>query len=150
MWNVIFDFSGGLLSLTQLYFDCLDMNDFSGILGNWAKFVLSLITLVFDVSLSFFDVWLLWVHWVKNENNFWLTLSTDHLLSPYFCYFPFDVSHIKGILFLQHYVLFRNNITHSSSGYSLNDAVSEDEGLYTTMVETNEDGEEILTEFVWL
>lgn len=50
IWNVIFDFSGGLLSLIQLYFDCLDMNDFGGIKGNWAKLVLSLITLVFDVS----------------------------------------------------------------------------------------------------
>ena len=40
IWNVIFDCSGGVLSLLQLYFDCLDMNDFSGILGNWAKLVL--------------------------------------------------------------------------------------------------------------
>lgn len=48
IWNVIFDFSGGLLSLIQLYFDCVDMNNFSGIQGNWAKLVLSFITLIFD------------------------------------------------------------------------------------------------------
>ena len=35
--------------MIQLVFDCLDMNNFDGIFGNWAKFVLSLITLVFDV-----------------------------------------------------------------------------------------------------
>lgn len=48
IWNIIFDFSGGLLSLMQLFFDCLDMNNFSGILGNWAKLILSLITFLFD------------------------------------------------------------------------------------------------------
>ena len=50
IYNVIFDFSGGFLSLMQLYFDCVDMNNFAGILGNWAKFILSLLTLIFDVS----------------------------------------------------------------------------------------------------
>jgi cystinosin len=48
IWNVIFDFSGGLLSLMQLYFDCVDMNNFEGLVGNWAKLVLSFITLIFD------------------------------------------------------------------------------------------------------
>ena len=58
IWNVIFDFSGGLLSLLQLFFDCVGMNDFSGIWGNRAKLVLSLITLVFDVSLWQFTLFM--------------------------------------------------------------------------------------------
>mmetsp|Transcript_8488 Transcript_8488/g.12742 ORF Transcript_8488/g.12742 Transcript_8488/m.12742 type:complete len:386 (+) Transcript_8488:169-1326(+) len=62
IWNVIFDFSGGLLSLIQLYFDCVDMNDYGGILGNWAKLVLSLITLVFD-GIYFLQ------HYVLYRNN---------------------------------------------------------------------------------
>jgi cystinosin len=49
IWNVIFDFTGGILSLLQLVLDSVDLHDLRhGILGNWAKLVLSLITLCFD------------------------------------------------------------------------------------------------------
>lgn len=46
----MFDFSGGLLSLIQLWLDSVDMNDYSEMLGNWAKLVLALATLLFNVS----------------------------------------------------------------------------------------------------
>lgn len=53
IWNVIFDFTGGILSLLQLVLDSVDLHDLRhGILGNWAKLVLSLITLCFDVSMK--------------------------------------------------------------------------------------------------
>lgn len=50
VWNVILDFTGGVLSLVQLVGDCSDMNDWSGITGNPAKIALALVTICFDVS----------------------------------------------------------------------------------------------------
>ena len=50
IWSTVFDFSGGLLSLIQLWLDSVDMNDYSEMLGNWAKLVLALATLLFNVS----------------------------------------------------------------------------------------------------
>lgn len=49
VWNVLLDFSGGMLSLLQLVFDCGDMDDWTGITGNWAKFGLSFVSIVFDI-----------------------------------------------------------------------------------------------------
>ncbi len=49
-WNVILDFTGGVLSLLQLVGDCADMRDWNGITGNPAKIALSLVTICFDVS----------------------------------------------------------------------------------------------------
>lgn len=49
IWNVCLDFMGGMLSLMQLVMDSIDMNDWSGITGNLAKFGLSLVTIFFDV-----------------------------------------------------------------------------------------------------
>jgi len=49
VWNVLLDFSGGTLSLLQLMLDCGDMGDWTGITGNWAKFGLGLVSIVFDV-----------------------------------------------------------------------------------------------------
>jgi len=51
IWTIILDFTGGTLSLFQLIFDSIDMHDVrGGIFGNWAKLVVSLISLAFDVS----------------------------------------------------------------------------------------------------
>ena len=51
IWNIILDCTGGLLSLFQLVFDAADMNDLrGGIMGNWAKLIVSLVSLSFDVS----------------------------------------------------------------------------------------------------
>lgn len=50
IWNILLDFTGGNLSLFQLLFDCKDMNDFSAITGNLAKFFLGLISIVFDLA----------------------------------------------------------------------------------------------------
>jgi cystinosin len=51
VWNIILDCTGGLLSLFQLIFDAADMKALRvGIMGNWAKLVVSLISLFFDVS----------------------------------------------------------------------------------------------------
>ena|SRR5579871_3580379 len=43
------DFSGGLLSLAQLFLDAFLANDFSGIVGNLPKFGLSILAMSFDV-----------------------------------------------------------------------------------------------------
>ena len=52
MWNIYLDFGGGLLSMLQLICDSIDLGDLaSGIMGNWAKLVLGMITLLADVSL---------------------------------------------------------------------------------------------------
>ena len=50
IWNVLLDFSGGLLSLLQLILDAVAMDDFTAITGNWIKFGLSFVSLFFDVS----------------------------------------------------------------------------------------------------
>ena len=48
VWNVILDLTGGILSLIQLVGDCWAMDDWSGIVGNPAKMLLSLVTITFD------------------------------------------------------------------------------------------------------
>jgi len=48
VWNVILDLTGGVLSLIQLVGDCWAMNDWSGLFGNPAKMLLSLVTITFD------------------------------------------------------------------------------------------------------
>ena len=49
IWNILLDFTGGILSDTQLVLDCVDMNDFSGITGNLAKFGLGFVSIFFDI-----------------------------------------------------------------------------------------------------
>jgi len=49
VWNVLLDFSGGTLSTLQLVLDCVDMGDWNGISGNWTKFGLGFVSIVFDV-----------------------------------------------------------------------------------------------------
>lgn len=51
LWNVIFDCTGGVLSLLQLVWDSVDLDDVKhGLLGNVPKLILSFITLACDVS----------------------------------------------------------------------------------------------------
>jgi cystinosin len=47
------DFSGGILSLAQLFLDAFLSNDYSGIIGNLAKFGLSLLAMGFDILFMF-------------------------------------------------------------------------------------------------
>jgi len=49
IWNVLLDFAGGMLSLIQLLCDCLSLHDFTGITGNWVKFGLSCVSMLFDI-----------------------------------------------------------------------------------------------------
>jgi len=49
IWNILLDFTGGVLSDLQLVLDCADMNDFSGITGNPAKFGLGFVSIIFDI-----------------------------------------------------------------------------------------------------
>jgi len=49
IWQILLDFSGGVLSDTQLVLDCWNMGDFSGITGNLAKFFLGSVSIVFDI-----------------------------------------------------------------------------------------------------
>jgi cystinosin len=46
IWNILLDFTGGVLSVLQLV---LDLKDFSGITGNPAKFGLGFVSIIFDV-----------------------------------------------------------------------------------------------------
>jgi len=69
IWNVILDFSGGLLSLLQIVGDSIDMHDFTGITGNWAKFLLGCISL-------FFDCYFFLQHYVFYRHNRTLDDST--------------------------------------------------------------------------
>lgn len=50
IWNIILDFTGGVLSDLQLVGDCADFGDWSGITGNLAKFGLGVVSISFDVS----------------------------------------------------------------------------------------------------
>ncbi|KAF9883490.1 hypothetical protein FE257_003404 [Aspergillus nanangensis] len=47
--QILFDLSGGILSLIQLVLDSGMQQDWSGIMGNPAKFLLSNVTIVFDL-----------------------------------------------------------------------------------------------------
>jgi len=47
--NVLLDFAGGLLSLVQLIMDAVAMDDFSAITGNFIKFGLGLVSILFDI-----------------------------------------------------------------------------------------------------
>ena len=48
IWQIILDFSGGILSDIQLVGDCYILRDWSGITGNLAKFLLGFVSIVFD------------------------------------------------------------------------------------------------------
>lgn len=49
IWNIILDFSGGILSDLQLVLDCAALGDWTGITGNLAKFCLGSVSVLFDV-----------------------------------------------------------------------------------------------------
>uniref|UniRef100_A0A7S1Z196 Cystinosin n=1 Tax=Trieres chinensis TaxID=1514140 RepID=A0A7S1Z196_TRICV len=49
IWNIILDFTGGMLSIMQLIGDSADMGDWSGIIGNPAKFALGFVSIIFDI-----------------------------------------------------------------------------------------------------
>lgn len=54
LWNVIFDCTGGVLSMLQLVLDSVDLGDFqNGLLGNIPKLILGFITLSFDATFFF-------------------------------------------------------------------------------------------------
>jgi len=54
IWNVVLDLTGGTLSLLQLILDSWNTKDWSGIIGNPAKLGISLISILFDVSIAHF------------------------------------------------------------------------------------------------
>jgi cystinosin len=49
IWNILLDFTGGMLSDLQLIMDCADLGDWTGITGNLAKFGLGVVSIFFDV-----------------------------------------------------------------------------------------------------
>jgi cystinosin len=49
IWNVLLDFTGGILSDLQLVLDCADLGDWTGITGNLAKFGLGFVSVTFDL-----------------------------------------------------------------------------------------------------
>lgn len=50
IWNIILDIAGAILSLLQLVGDAIDLDDYSSIVGNFAKLGLSIISIGFDVT----------------------------------------------------------------------------------------------------
>ena len=50
VWNIILDCSGGVFSLLQLVGDCASTGDWSGLTGDMVKFVLGLVSIVFDAG----------------------------------------------------------------------------------------------------
>ena len=53
IWNILLDFTGGILSVLQLILDCSDMGDWTGITGNAAKFGLGNVSIFFDLIFMF-------------------------------------------------------------------------------------------------
>lgn len=51
IFTVFLDINGGILSILQLFLDCWNHRDWGGVVGNLAKFMLGLVSLLFDVSL---------------------------------------------------------------------------------------------------
>eukprot|EP00540_Astrosyne_radiata_P017851 CAMPEP_0116860798 /NCGR_PEP_ID=MMETSP0418-20121206/22631_1 /TAXON_ID=1158023 /ORGANISM="Astrosyne radiata, Strain 13vi08-1A" /LENGTH=354 /DNA_ID=CAMNT_0004495277 /DNA_START=248 /DNA_END=1316 /DNA_ORIENTATION=- len=49
IWNILLDFSGGLLSNFQLVLDCVALKDWTGITGNPAKWALGFVSILFDI-----------------------------------------------------------------------------------------------------
>lgn len=49
IWQVLLDITGGILSAFQLVWDCWAVNDWAGLQGNAAKFLLGFISIFFDV-----------------------------------------------------------------------------------------------------
>lgn len=47
--NILLDFSGGIMSIIQELVDAIRMDDFGGITGNIAKFLLGFVSIFFDV-----------------------------------------------------------------------------------------------------
>jgi len=50
IWNILLDFTGGILSVTQLVLDCWNTHDWSGITGYPAKFLLGCVSILFDIT----------------------------------------------------------------------------------------------------
>lgn len=69
VWNVLLDFSGGMLSLLQLVLDCVDLGDWTGITGNWAKFGLSFVSITFDIVFMLQHVVLYPIHNVSSDRS---------------------------------------------------------------------------------
>jgi len=53
IWNVLLDFTGGLLSVAQLIFDSWRKGDWGGITGDPVKFGLGFISMAFDLIFMF-------------------------------------------------------------------------------------------------
>lgn len=49
IWQILFDFIGGILSITQLGIDSYLQHDWSGITGNPVKLLLGNVSMFFDV-----------------------------------------------------------------------------------------------------
>jgi len=81
MWSIYLDFGGGLLSIFQLVFDSIDLGDLmGGIMGNWAKLALGVLTLCLDVrimKLFCMRAWLIWTVTPSAKLVIILTLSSQ-------------------------------------------------------------------------
>ena len=65
IWMIVLDIYGGILSIVQLILDCWNANDWGGISGNMAKFLLGFVSIVFDIIFIIQH----YVLYRQNDNN---------------------------------------------------------------------------------
>jgi cystinosin len=63
IWNVLLDFTGGSLSVTQQLIDCGTTGRWNGIAGNPVKFCLGSLSMIYDV------IFMIQHFWLYRENN---------------------------------------------------------------------------------
>lgn len=63
IWNVLLDFTGGSLSVTQQLIDCGTTGNWNGIAGNPVKFALGTLSMIYDV------IFMVQHFWLYKENN---------------------------------------------------------------------------------
>lgn len=74
IWQILLDFSGGVLSDTQLVLDSWNIRDFSGITGNLAKLFLGSVSIVFDIMFML-QHYVLYPHHRGSS----MSVSSDHV-----------------------------------------------------------------------
>lgn len=68
IWNILLDFTGGVLSDLQLVLDCINLHDFRAITRNLAKFGLGWLSIIFDL-IFLFQHYFLYNHRDNNDSS---------------------------------------------------------------------------------
>lgn len=81
IWNILLDFTGGVLSDLQLLFDCMNLNDFNAITKNLPKLCLGSLSIIFDCCF-FVQHYLLYRNTISSFEDADSGTSTEPLLPP--------------------------------------------------------------------